>query len=170
MRDLLLDTNIWDYWFDPTCEEHDRVRSRAQELPAETKLVLSIITWGEIEYGYRAMTKKERSCEERFHEFIKAKEPWTVPLDKHVTRIYGKLRACLFEKYAAKDKKRKGLRPEQLIDPATSLELGIQENDLWIAAQALALNLTLVTNDEMQHLRDVAGESLHVDNWAAEGK
>jgi len=66
--------------------------------------------------------------------------------------------------------KRKGLRPCQLVDPVTSLELGIQENDIWIAAQAISRNLTLVTNDAMWRIRNIAGKSLHIDNWAVNGK
>ena len=93
-----------------------------------------------------------------------------VPIDKHSANTYGELRARLFEKYAPNNKKRKGLRPEQLIDPVTSLELGIQENDLWIAAQAISRNLTLVTNDAMNRIRDIAGKSLHIDNWAVRDK
>jgi predicted nucleic acid-binding protein len=53
-----------------------------------------------------------------------------------------------------------------LIDPVTSRELGIQENDLWIAAQALEYNLVLVTNDKMDRIRDVC-EDLQVENWTA---
>jgi predicted nucleic acid-binding protein len=53
-----------------------------------------------------------------------------------------------------------------LIDPVTSRELGIQENDLWIAAQALEYNLVLVRNDKMDRIRD-ACEELQVENWAA---
>ena len=70
-----------------------------------------------------------------------------------------------FEKYAPNVKRRRGLRPEQLIDPVTSQELGIQENDLWIAAQALEYNLVLVTNDKMERIRDVC-EELQIENWA----
>jgi len=55
----------------------------------------------------------------------------------HTANTYGELRSLLFDKYAPNDKRKKNLRPEQLVDPITSLELGIQENDLWIAAQAI---------------------------------
>jgi tRNA(fMet)-specific endonuclease VapC len=83
------------------------------------------------------------------------------------TRIYyGSLRARIFEKYAPNERRCRGLRPEQLIDLVTSRELGIQENDLWIAAQALEYNLVLVTNDKMDRIRDVC-EDLQVENWAA---
>ncbi|MBA7697023.1 hypothetical protein ES703_105681 [subsurface metagenome] len=64
-------------------------------------------------------------------------------------------------------KKRAGLRPEQLVDPVTSLELGIQENDLWIAAQVVVRGLILVTTDKLSHIREVAGDDLHIENWMA---
>jgi len=87
-----------------------------------------------------------------------------------VTGEYGRIRAKLFEKYRPKEKKRKGLRPEQLVDPATSLQLRIQENDLWIVAQAITKDLTLVTNDRksLRPLLAVGGNELHIENWAAE--
>jgi len=84
--------------------------------------------------------------------------------DMHTARTYGELRALLFDKYAQK-KKRSGLRPEQLFDPATSLELGIQENDLWIAAQAMVKNLTLVTSEKLRRISEVAGDKLDIKNW-----
>jgi predicted nucleic acid-binding protein len=44
--------------------------------------------------------------------------------------------------------------------------LGIDENDLWLAAQAVARNLTLVTNDKIEKIREAANGSLYVENWA----
>jgi len=81
------------------------------------------------------------------------------------TRIScGALRASVFEKYAPNAKRRSGLRPEQLIDPVTSQELSIQENDLWMAAQALEYNLVFVTNDKMERIREVCAD-LQIENW-----
>jgi predicted nucleic acid-binding protein len=84
---------------------------------------------------------------------------------RSTTLIYGDLRARLFEKYAPGAKRKKGMRPEELTDPVTSKKLGIQENDLWIAAQAIERNLVLVSNDAMKRIRSVAPE-LQVENWA----
>jgi tRNA(fMet)-specific endonuclease VapC len=78
---------------------------------------------------------------------------------------YGTIRARLFERFAPKDKKRKGLRAEELVDPVTSRALGIQENDIWLAAQALERNLVLVTNDSIVHIKEVVPE-LQVENWS----
>jgi tRNA(fMet)-specific endonuclease VapC len=88
-----------------------------------------------------------------------------IPYQTNTIGYYGSIRARVFEKYAPREKRRRGLRPEQLIDPVTSHELGIQENDLWLAAQAVEFNLVLVTNDAMQRLQDTCNE-LRVENWA----
>lgn len=177
MRTFLLDTNIWEYWFNRKGhpKESDNIQRRIEQLINQEQNieqfvwqpVISVITWGEIDYGYKVTTKKEQSREAEFRKFLSSINPWTVSIDRHVAKTYGELRARLFEKCAPKDKKKKKLRPEQLIDPATSLELKIQENDLWITAQAVTFNLTLVTNDKkMRHIHEVAGGELYIENWA----
>ncbi len=174
MAHYLLDTNIWEYWFNK--ESHPRysanIEARVQEITdkdSETvhaTVAMSVITWGEIDYGYNVMTSKEKSREGPFRTFIATQSPWVVPLDKYTAAAYGKLRAGLFKKFGPKDMKRKGLRPEQLINPATALQLKIQENDLWIAAQAVRYGLTLVTNDKMTSIKAVSGTKLRIENWA----
>ena len=178
MRDFLIDTNIWSFWFDRGREpQHSNVMKRVHELEqtctgkqATFRVWISAITLGEIEYGYRAQTEKEQSLEVEFRRFIYDIGPTEFVVDKQVAREYGRIRGRLFEEYGPKDKKRKGLRPEELIDPATSLQLTIQENDLWIVAQAITRDLTLVTNDRksLRPLLAVAGNELHIENWAAE--
>jgi predicted nucleic acid-binding protein len=176
MRDFLIDTNIWGYWFNSNKEpEHTNVLKRVEELKKHTKdnkipfrIWISSVTWGEVEYGYQSQTDKSDSLETQFRQFIHSIAPKEFSVDKHVTPEYGRIRALLFEKFGPKDKKVKGFRPEQLTDPVTSLQLKIQENDLWIVSQAITRNLTLVTNDKksFRPLVDVAGEGLHIENWA----
>jgi predicted nucleic acid-binding protein len=178
MRDFLIDTNIWEYWFNPAREpEHSHVLKRISELKKRCertefsfRIWISCVTWGELEYGYQVQTKKERSLETPFRRFIHGIAPKEFFIDRHVAHDYGRIRARLFNKYGPSEKKKKGRRPEQLIDPATSLELQIQENDLWLVAQAITRDFVFVTNDRksLQPLLEVAGDELNVENWAAE--
>jgi tRNA(fMet)-specific endonuclease VapC len=161
----LLDTNIVAYWFDERRSEHERVVQHIQELPDATPLMISAITLGEIEYGLQ-VARIDILKQEAFHAFISTNLPMVLDITKATRIYYGSLRASVFEKYAPNARRRRGLRPEQLIDPVTSRELGIQENDLWIAAQALEYNLVLVTNDKMDRIRDVC-EDVQVKNWTA---
>jgi predicted nucleic acid-binding protein len=177
MRDFLIDTNIWGYWFNPNIEpQHSNVLKRVAELKQQSenskesfKIWISSVTWGEIEFGYRVQTKKDESLEKQFRQFINDVAPKEFLIDKHVTQEYGRIRAMLFEKFGG-DKKIAGRRPEQLINPVTSLQLQIQENDLWIVSQAITRNFTLVTNDtkSLRPLLDVVGNELHIENWAAD--
>ncbi len=163
MRGYLLDTNIVAYWFDTRRAQHEPVAQHIQELPEATPLMISAITLGEIEFGLQ-VSKVTTQEQEAFRVFINVNLPMVLDITKTTRIYYGMLRAGMFEKYAPNAKRRGGLRPEQLIDPITSRELGIQENDIWIAAQALEYNLVLVTNDKMDRIRDV-GEDLRVENW-----
>jgi predicted nucleic acid-binding protein len=178
MRDYLLDTNIWEYWFNPARQpEHSRVLKRISELEKRCeqakspfRVWISSITWGELEFGYQVQLEGERSFESLFRQFVHSIAPKEFLIDKHVTHDYGRIRARLFEKYGPNEKKKKGLRPEQLIDPVTSLQLKIQENDLWIVSQAITRDFVLVTTDRksLQPLREVLGDELHMENWAEE--
>jgi tRNA(fMet)-specific endonuclease VapC len=83
-------------------------------------------------------------------------------VDRHTRIYYGDLKARLFRAYSPASPRQN--HPERCIDWATGAELGIDENDLWIAAQAIQFNLILVTNDEMARIRDVAPE-LDIQDW-----
>lgn len=169
MRTFLLDTCIWSYWFDAKryAKEHANIKKQLQKLAPDSTLGISIITWGEVAYGHKVASPEETAIQSKYIQFITSKGPKTFDIDIHTANKYGELRSLLFDKYAPKDKRKKNLRPEQFIDPITSLELGIQENDLWIAAQAVVRNLTLVTNDKLARIREVAGDDLHIENWTA---
>lgn len=167
MAGYLLDTNIVSFWFDEAKPEHAAVSSRLHALPSDTHLMLSAVSLGEIEYGHRALGPSvDAKREAALLAFVGRRLPITLSVDKHTRTAYGSLRARLFEKYGPAGRRKKGLRPDELIDPTSALALGIQENDLWIAAQAIEHNLVLVTHDRMSRLRQVA-EELQVEDWAA---
>ena len=164
MRDYLLDTNIWGYLF--SNEKFPKlaanVLKRLNNLSSDNKLSISIITWGEISVGLPGNIQREHL------KFITAINPSRIGLDMYVAEKYGELRGHLSDKLP---KRKKGLNPEQLVDRFTWLELGSLENDLWITAQAISRNLTLVTNDNnygMKLIGEIAGDSLHIENWATD--
>lgn len=165
MHGYLLDTNIVAYWFDIRRPQHERVVHHIQELPEATPLMISAISLGEIEYGLQ-VAKGHTPYQEAFRIFVNTHLPMVLNITQATRIYYGSLRARVFEKYAPNVRRRIGLRPEQLVDPMTSQELGIQENDLWIAAQAWEYNLVFVTNDKMARIREVC-EDLQIENWAS---
>lgn len=132
------------------------------------KLLVSVITLGEIEWGHRDATEPNPSAQAAYFKFVSEKLPTSLDVSPNVAKVYGELRGRLFRKYARKPQRKKGMLPEELIEQVTARSLGIQENDLWICAQAIAHGMVLVTNDRMTRIREVAigmAPPLFVQNW-----
>ncbi len=130
---FLLDTNICIYIRQ---ERPEPVLRRFRRLrPGEA--ALSVITYGELIFGAAKSLQREAALE-RLHELVH----WlpALPLPESAAEAYGAIRAEL----AAKGEM-------------------IGNNDLWIAAHAIAAGLTLVTNNEKE-FRRVRG--LKLQNWA----
>ena len=175
MRDFLLDTQIIRYWYDGDCTQHAAVIGNIESLKKlarpsehEAKLLVSVVTLGEIEFGHRVQTGSFAKKQEAYLRFVRQELPASLELTDDAVKAYGEIRGRLFDKCAPREKRRKGLRPEQLTDPISSLELQIQENDLWLCAQAVGHGMVLVTNDRMHAIREVSegmDPALLIQNW-----
>jgi len=129
----LLDTNICIYIRQKRPEE---VLRRFRKLrPGEA--VLSVITYGELLYG---ATKSEQrvTALERLRELVHLLPAMSLP--DTAAEAHGTIRAELESKGEM-----------------------IGNNDLWIAAHAVAAGLTLVTNNEREFRRV---RRLKMQNWA----
>lgn len=129
----LLDTNICIYI---RRERPRSVLDRFNELsPGST--AISVVTYGELIYGVRKSPDPTKAM--AVLDAITALIP-VLPLGVDVANAYGTIRSNL------------AIRGEL-----------IGNNDLWIAAHAKSLGLTLVTNNENEFERV---EDLKIENWA----
>jgi tRNA(fMet)-specific endonuclease VapC len=128
----LLDANIVIYLRQRRPETVVRRFDRLQ--PGEA--VVSVIAYGELQYGAMKSSQREAGLE-RLRELGQMLP--ALPLPENAAEAYGFIRADLESR-------------GQIIG----------NNDLWIAAHALAAGLTLVTNNERE-FRRVRG--LKVQNW-----
>jgi tRNA(fMet)-specific endonuclease VapC len=115
-----------------------RVRRHLEETPVNL-LRLSAIVLGELEFGAEKSAHSERN-RARLAELTRSLP--LIGIDAETTRHYARIRATL---------ERQGTP--------------IGSNDLWIAAQALVIDATLVTNNQREFAR-VPGLSLA--NWIAD--
>ncbi|MDD5056337.1 MAG: type II toxin-antitoxin system VapC family toxin [Sideroxydans sp.] len=132
MPRYLLDTNICIYIKNHRPPE---VLARFSKLPPG-KVAMSVITYGELCFGAEKSSKPKET--RQILEHLVSLIP-VLPLDENATMHYGKIRQQL-----------------------QAIGKPIGNNDLWIAAHALAGKLILVTNNE-DEFRRVAG--LKVENW-----
>jgi tRNA(fMet)-specific endonuclease VapC len=128
----MLDTNICIYIAKRRPPE---VKARFERLKPG-QLVMSAITYGELSYGVSKSSQKAKALAQ-LEELMQDIPVET--LDSRAAQAYGEIRATL-EKQGRL----------------------IGNNDLWIGAHALALNLTLVTNNEREFQR-IPG--LAIENW-----
>jgi tRNA(fMet)-specific endonuclease VapC len=129
----MLDTNICIYIAKHRPPE---VKARFERLKPG-QLIMSVITYGELQYGASKSTQRARALAQ-IEELVR-----DIPVEYlsfTAAQAYGEIRAAL--------EKQGGL---------------IGNNDLWIGAHAMALDVTLATNNEREFKR-IAG--LSVENWA----
>lgn len=131
----LLDTNIVSYFLrGASAALSQRILDSSPD-----SLAVSIISAGELRYGLSKLPPSRRATEmaQRLNAVLTAIS--VLPLPADAAPHYGRTRAQL---------------------EAAGTPIG--NNDLWIAAHALAQNMTLVTNNvgEFQRVQD-----LPVENW-----
>jgi len=175
VRDFLLDTQTVRYWYDNECPQNRIILANIGSLQKQIelsehkpRLLISVITLGEIEFGHRVALSPDPDKQAEYLRFVWEQLPERLDVTQDATAAFGELRKRLFDRYAPGEKRKPKMRPEQLIDPITSKELGIQENDLWLCAQAIGHDMVLVTNDGMRRIREVSQGMqplLLLQNW-----
>ncbi len=159
MAGYLFDTNIWSYAF----EQAAFVTGKIQKLQ-KSQIYLSSVVWGEVIFGARS---NPRFPFDRYAEFIHQDKPLILPIDKNVAEVFGELKAKIFEKKSDKSYRSKEGRVNLLKRPISAREMQVDENDLWIVAQALTYNVVLVTCDRMQVILELAPKELKYELWQA---
>ncbi len=119
----------------------------------ESKIATSAITIGELIYmaeNSRYQVANLKLVEDFIREIL------IYNADSITGRIYGQLKAQLMNHFGPKDKKKR--RQTRITD------LGISENDLWIAAIALQHNCIVVSSDnDFLHIKKV--EEFSLESW-----
>lgn len=161
----LLDTNALRAWIDGDHPRHANMVKNVGNW-GDAFVFLSAVTVAEVEFGLARphslatqIVGKIRAALLRFP---------VLEIDRHVGEPYGKLRAWLVERYAPKGQRKKLRSLTQLTDPISDLALGIQENDLWLASQAIATEAVLVTGDRLERILEAARAAdyeLHCFRW-----
>ncbi|MBW2031079.1 MAG: PIN domain-containing protein [Deltaproteobacteria bacterium] len=168
MDGYLLDTNAASVLWDERHREHTKIRAFLQKV-ADAPTWISIVVMGEIEYGLKIAPEMDEDYQDAVRGRM-ARFPLILDVTKHTIEPYSDFRAALFEKYSPRDKRGrlKAKWPEDLRDRTSAKELGVQENDLWIAAQAVQYNLVLITDDRMNRIQEMStilDYSLQLASW-----
>ncbi len=120
---------------------------------AENNLATCVIVQGELTFMMEK-SQRQKTNLARLAEFLEDIRIYHIT--EETATIYGKIKADLFNKFAPKDKNKQ--RKTKIVD------LGFDENDIWIAAIALQNNLTVVSKDS-DFLRIQQVITFSVESW-----
>lgn len=144
----LLDTNHCSRLIDG----HPLIIKRLQELD-DVLIATCVIVQGELFFMVQRSKQKEAN-QKKVMNFLQDIE--VCPVDKNAANIYGIMKASLYDRFGPKDKsKRNKFKLE---------ELGVGENDLWIAAIAKRYGFIVVTADnDFDRIKEI--EDLSLECW-----
>ena len=148
MSGYLFDTSALSTSLDTRHPRHSDVRAAINELDPESKFV-SVIVLAELGFGVR-LAETDSAAHSRYLEemLMKAHGHAVLELTQHTASAYAELKATLAGAYLAKALRRDRPRwVDDWVDRATGQKLQVDENDLWICAQAKERALTVVTTD-----------------------
>jgi tRNA(fMet)-specific endonuclease VapC len=146
MDTYLLDTNLVSVLYDAGRSNHLAVRSALADLDPNAAQLASAVTIGELRFGLALSRAAGRplahieACIERTEEHPLAE------IGRHTAEAFGYVKSSVALQ-------RVNIQPriprwvEDWSDRVTGQLLQIDENDLWIAAQAVERNLVVVTSD-----------------------
>jgi len=160
----LLDTSIASALWDELHSKHALFRSRWEKLALD-RVFVSVVSVAEVEYGLRVAPRIDEERQARVRESMSSFA--VLPLGRHVVESYAELRARLFARYAPTDRRGrlKAKVVPDLWEQTPDKLLGVQENDIWIASQAIQRRCILATTDRMSHIVEVAGSDLRFEYW-----
>ena len=157
MDGYILDTSVLSAHLDPEHQRHVHIRQRVRQLEDDATLFLSAVSLAELRYGVklaeifghaRLPTLQKMLADARSYPLL--------DVTRHTAAVYADVKTTLVRKYFANTAARR--RPrwiEDWVDQTTGKTLQIDENDLWMCAQAKERDFLVCTADgRMRRISD----------------
>jgi predicted nucleic acid-binding protein len=146
MDQIIFDTNFVSVLFDARRPNHEAARRRAQEFAESDLVYLSAVVLGELRYGMEAASRAGQDIAHIRDTLRRAANYPLAEVGRHTAEAYGEVKARLAEHYL--DLSRRTPRwLEDWQERGSAKTLQVDENDLWIVAQAIERDYLLVTSD-----------------------
>ena len=144
---ILLDTNFVSALFDNRRPNFAAVQARAHSFGESDLVYLSVVVLAELRYGMEAAQHVGQDISHIRRTLTRAAAYPLAEIGRHTAEAYGDVKARLAHHYL--DLSRRAPRwLEDWRDRASSKTLQVDENDLWIVAQAVERDYLLVTCDQ----------------------
>ncbi len=152
-----MDTTVLSIYLDPTHPHHADKGQSLAALPVDNPRFISAVALAELGFGTKLAEVMGKGNLLALKAMIARARAYSVlDITHHTASAYADVKARIAQKYLAKMLRKD--RPkyiEEWVDKATGKKLGIDENDLWMCAQAKERDLVFVTADgRMQRIPD----------------
>lgn len=146
MDTYLLDTNLVSVLYDARRPNHPAIRQAVAALPLESAQLVSVMTIGELRFGLALSRAVGQPLTHIEACLARTEEHPLAQITQHTADAFAMVKSSVA--LARLDVQRRIPRwVEGWIDRVTGQQLQIDENDLWIAAQALERNYVVLTSD-----------------------
>ena len=147
MAGYLLDTSTLIALMNGGSRFHQPTSDFLEALTAEDITFVSPISLGEIRSGVESIFAIKGQRPLTAAQTLQRAESYDLlTIDRHVAQAYGQLKAAMAARFLAKASARRA-HLEDWIHNVTGARLNVNENDLWICAQAFERDLVAVTCD-----------------------
>lgn len=157
---FLLDTSALSAYLNLDHPHHESTVRVINQLPEAAPKLVSIVTLAELDYGIRFAELAGSTRLEEYRQRLAIIRKYA-PLDitHHTSEAYAELKLFLAAHVQRRPGKKMPRWIEDWVDLGSAKRLQIDENDLWIAAQAKERDLVVVTGDnDMRILASVDPE------------
>jgi predicted nucleic acid-binding protein len=144
----LLDTSALSAYLNEGHQHHAVAIAVVGGLPAQAAKLVSVVTLAELDYGIRLaeLQGSQRLAEYRQRLEV-ARQYASLDLSRHTSEAYAELKVRLAGQVQRKTGKKMPRWIEDWVEIGSAKRLQIDENDLWICAQAKERDLIVVTGD-----------------------
>jgi predicted nucleic acid-binding protein len=143
----LLDTNVISVLFDERRPNHATVRATLEAIGPEEPQFVSVVVMAELRYGMQAASLAGQDVSHIRQTLDQADRYPLAEVNRHTAEAYGDVKARLAHHWLDLSK-----RPPRWLEDwavrASSKTLQVDENDLWLVAQAVERNYRLITSDQ----------------------
>ncbi len=147
MDAYLLDTNVISILYDPRHGKYSDVRLAIESLDPAAPQVLSVIVLAELMFGLRMAESTGQDLTHIRSTIERAQERDLAEVGHHTLESYSDVKSRLALHWTNPQKKLPRWVWEWK-DRVTGKDLQIDENDLWLVAQAIERNYVLLTTDK----------------------
>lgn len=155
MPGYLFDTSVISALLDRRHDRHFEIRQAVAILDSAAPQYLSPVSLAETAFGTLLAEAFQTTDAQRLKRVLAEAETYGVlPITRNTAPVYARLKTDLAKCYLAKASRKDRPRwVEDWVDKTAGKKLQVDENDLWMCAQAKERNLVLVTADDKMKKR-----------------